>query len=130
MQKLTRTTLHELRDRLANEIKIRQSGEKLAYIIVGMGDCGIQKGSKAVFHTISEKINSSGLRGDVAVIQAELSGFWDAEPVVEVILTGEDPVKYGHVTPEIADKIIESHILNKTVLNEYVLAQAKTEEVR
>ena len=110
MQKLTRETLHELRDSLVNEIKIRQAGGKIAYVIVGMGECGLQKGAKEVFAAISKKVNALGLRGSVAVIQADMEGFWDMAPVVEVILEGQKPVKYGQVTPEVAQKIIESHI--------------------
>lgn len=128
MQKLNRKSLHELRDKLVSEIKIRQTGEKDAYIIVGMGECGIQKGSKEIFKIIGEKINSLGLRGKVIVIQAELAGLCDAEPVVEVVLKGENPVKYGHVTPEIANKIIEQHVLNKKILTEYILDISKVRE--
>jgi len=130
MQKLTRETLHELRDSLVNEIKIRQAGGKIAYVIVGMGECGLQKGAKEVFAAISEKINALGLRGSVAVIQADMEGFWDRAPVVEVILEGQKPVKYGQVTPEAAQKIIESHIINKKTVTEYILDVAATKENR
>ena len=130
MQKLTRETLHELRDSLVNEIKIRQAGGKIAYVIVGMGECGLQKGAKEVFAAISEKINALGLRGSVAVIQADMEGFWDRAPVVEVILDGQKPVKYGQVTPETAQKIIESHIINKKTVTEYILDVAATKENR
>ncbi|WP_024467893.1 (2Fe-2S) ferredoxin domain-containing protein [Treponema pedis] len=125
MQKLTRKTLHELRDCLVPEIKIRKPEEKEAYIIVGMGDCGIQKGSKEIFKIISEKINGMGKRGDIAVLQSELAGLCDAEPIVEVILKGEKPVKYGHVTPEIANEIIDSHVVNKKILSKYVFDISK-----
>jgi len=128
MQKLTRETLHELRDSLVNEIKIRQAGGKIAYVIVGMGECGLQKGAKEVFAAISEKINALGLRGSVAVIQADMEGFWDMAPVVEVILEGQKPVKYGQVTPEVAQKIIESHIINKKTVTEYMLDTAAAKE--
>ena len=128
MQKLTRETLHELRDSLVNEIKIRQAGGKIAYVIVGMGECGLQKGAKEVFAAISEKINALGLRGSVAVIQADMEGFWDRAPVVEVILEGQKPVKYGQVTPETAQKIIESHIINKKTVTEYMLDAAEARE--
>jgi len=128
MQKLTRETLHELRDSLVNEIKIRQAGGKIAYVIVGMGECGLQKGAKEVFAAISEKINALGLRGSVAVIQADMEGFWDRAPVVEVILEGQKPVKYGQVTPETAQKIIESHIINKKTVTEYILDVAAAKE--
>jgi len=130
MQKLDRKSLHDLRDKLVSEIKIRQTGEKDAYIVVGMGDCGIQKGSKEIFKIISKKINSLGLRGKVIVIQSELAGLSEAEPVVEVVLKGERPVKYGHVTPEIANKIIDQHILNKKILTEYILDISKAGEVQ
>ena len=128
MQKLTRETLHKLRDSLANEIKIRQAGGKIAYVIVGMGECGLQKGAKEVFTTIGNKINALGLRGSVAVIQADMEGFWDMAPVVEIILDGQEPVKYGQVTPDTAEKIIESHIINKKILTEYVLNTVSPEE--
>jgi len=130
MQKLDRKSLHDLRDKLVSEIKIRQTGEKDTYIVVGMGDCGIQKGSKEIFKIISKKINSLGLRGKVIVIQSELAGLSEAEPVVEVVLKGERPVKYGHVTPEIANKIIDQHILNKKILTEYILDISKAGEVQ
>ena len=128
MQKLTRETLHKLRDSLTNEIKIRQAGGKIAYVIVGMGECGLQKGAKEVFAAISEKVNALGLRGSVAVIQADMEGFWDMAPVVEVILEGQKPVKYGQVTPEVAQKIIESHIINKKTVTEYMLDTAAAKE--
>jgi len=130
MQKLTRETLHKLRDSLVNEIKIRQAGGKIAYVIVGMGECGLQKGAKEVFTAISEKVNALGLRGSVAVIQADMQGFWDKAPIVEIILEGQKPVKYGQVTPETAQQIIESHIINKKIVAEYVLDTAAAEENR
>ncbi|UTC52866.1 (2Fe-2S) ferredoxin domain-containing protein [Treponema sp. OMZ 803] len=128
MQKLTREMLHKLRDSLVNEIKIRQTAGKIAYVIVGMGECGLQKGAKDVFTAISEKVNALGLRGSVAVIQADMESFWDRAPVVEVILEGQKPVKYGRVTPETAQKIIESHIINKKTVTEYMLDAAEARE--
>lgn len=128
MQKLTRETLHKMRDSLTNEIKIRQTGGKIAYVIVGMGECGLQKGAKEVFTTISEKVNAVGLRGSVAVIQADMESFWDMAPVVEVILDGQKPVTYGQVTPETAQKIIETHIINKQTVTECVLETAAAKE--
>ena len=120
--------LHKLRDSLVNEIKIRQTAGKIAYVIVGMGECGLQKGAKDVFTAISEKVNALGLRGSVAVIQADMESFWDRAPVVEVILEGQKPVKYGRVTPETAQKIIESHIINKKTVTEYMLDAAEARE--
>ena len=128
MQKLTREMLHKLRDSLVNEIKIRQTADKIAYVIVGMGECGLQKGAKEVFTAISKKINVLGLRGSVAVIQADMEGFWDMAPVVEVILKGQSPVRYGQVTPEAAQKIIENHIINKKAVTEYMLDTAPAKE--
>ena len=49
-------------------------------------------------------------------------------PVVEVILDGQEPGKYGPVTPETAEKIIESHIINKKILTEYALNTVTAEE--
>ena len=53
----------------------------------------------------------------------------EAEPIIEVILKGEKPIKYGHVTPEIANEIIDSHVVNKKILSKYVLDISKKTEV-
>ncbi len=125
MQKLTRKTLHELRDRLAGDIIIRKPNNKQAYIIVGMGESGIEKGAKEIFNLISNKIDSCGLRGKVIVIQSAVEEMDSFSPFVEVILDGCEPVKYGYVTAELAEKIVEQHIIHKQVLSDYVLKTAE-----
>ena len=73
MQKLTREMLHKLRDSLVNEIKIRQTAGKIAYVIVGMGECGLQKGAKDVL-TASKCTRITRLRRSNSSGYGELLG--------------------------------------------------------
>lgn len=121
MEKLNRRTLHQLQEKLSGEIAIRQTGNKKAYITVNMGDCGLEHGAKKVFKALCDGVDARGLRGQVIVTQTSIEGLCEAGPLVEVLADGMEPVRYVHVSVADADRIIEDHVLNKTVLNDLVL---------
>ena len=109
--------LEAIKGKVAYDIdsRIKDASTK---IVVGMGTCGIAAGARAVVVKFLEEISSRGLT-DVALIQsgyAEKSGL---EPVVEVTVDGKDKVKYVKVTPEMASKIVNEHIVNGKIVKEY-----------
>ena len=121
MQKLTRESLHALQKKLANEIKIRKTGHKKAYITVNIGDEGLENGSKSVFNEICKTVDAENLRGDVVVTQVARDGLREANTVVEVLVHGTKAVRYGHITVENASRIIKEHVLNGKVLEDLIL---------
>ena len=47
------------------------------------------------------------------------------EPVVDVIETGKPKVTYGYITQEKVKKIVNDHIQNGKVVNEFVISTEK-----
>ncbi len=88
-------------------------------VYVGMATCEIAAGSKDVMEVFREAI-SQGLT-DVYLSQKGCAGRCNLEPTVEVVETGENPVKYGKVTKEKALQIIEQHLKNGQVIEDWVI---------
>jgi NADP-reducing hydrogenase subunit HndB len=47
------------------------------------------------------------------------------EPIVDIIVPGEEKITYVKVTPEIAVKIVNDHIVNKNIVSEYTIGNAE-----
>ncbi len=88
-------------------------------VYVGMATCEIAAGSKEVMEVFKEAI-SNGLT-DIYLSQKGCAGRCNLEPTVEVIEMGKNPVRYGMVTPERAQEIIERHLKNGEVIKEWVI---------
>ncbi len=125
MQKLTRKSLHDLNQRLSSEIKMRVTGNKKAYITVGVDSAGIENGAQQIVQLLHTEIEAAGMHGEIIVLQSGESFLSVSEqnnkpPLVEVILRNQDPVVYQCVTPDIAKKIIHTHIIKQQILTEYI----------
>ena len=88
-------------------------------IYVGMATCEIAAGSEAVMEVFQEAVRN-GL-SDVYISQKGCAGRCNLEPTVEVVEEGRIPVKYGKVTAAKAKEIIEKHIKNGIVLDEWTI---------
>ncbi len=88
-------------------------------VYVGMATCEIAAGSKEVMEEFDNAIKE-GL-SDVYLSQKGCAGRCNMEPTVEIVEEGRIPVKYGKVTPEKAREIIERHLKNNEVIEEWVI---------
>lgn len=88
-------------------------------VYVGMATCEIAAGSKEVMVVFKDAI-ANGLT-DVYLSQKGCAGRCNLEPTVEVIEEGKIPIKYGNVTEEKAKQIIERHLKNGEVINDWVI---------
>jgi len=88
-------------------------------VYVGMATCEIAAGSKDVMEVFQKAI-SHGLT-DIYVSQKGCAGRCNLEPTVEVIESGKSPVKYGKVDKDKAIQIIERHLKNGQVIQEWVI---------
>ena len=61
-----------------------------------------------------------GLAG-VYLSQKGCAGRCNLEPTVEVVEEGKIPIKYGKVTPQKAQGIIERHLKNGEVIKEWMI---------
>ncbi len=86
-------------------------------VIVGMGTCGLSAGARQTFEKLEELI--AGSPGSCELSSTGCIGMCYREPLVEVSEKGSSVI-YGGVTPEIAGRIFEKHILGGEVLQEHV----------
>ena len=113
MQKLDRKQFNELKTKLKNPTKNEIE------ILVGLGSCGIAAGSKKTFDAFVEEVKAKGLTS-VLVKRTGCMGLCETEPTVEVKVTGMPDIIYGAVTPEIAKKIVECHVMRKTIVDNLI----------
>lgn len=110
MKKLTIESLNKIK---AETVKSCENCIK-----VGLSTCGIAAGAEDVFKTFTEEINKRNL--SISVKKCGCIGMCYAEPLVEVNINGLPRVLYGKVNKKIAIKIIEEHIQNKKLVQDYI----------
>jgi NADP-reducing hydrogenase subunit HndB len=91
------------------------SGQK--EIIVGMGTVGIAAGARETLKAILDYIEKENLT-DLVVRQTGNIGLDSFEPIVQVVIGNQPKVSYGHVTPDVARRIMKEHIVGGIVVKE------------
>ncbi len=117
--------LRELRTALQQQA---QNGRAKPRIVVGMGTCGIAAGAKDVFNAVVQEVESRRL--DVVVAQTGCIGMCQREPLLDVELPGGPRVTYGNVAVKDVPRIIASHVLNGSIVEELAVAQFPAGELR
>lgn len=79
-------------------------------IRVAMATCGIAAGAGPVMEFLVDELDKRGI--GATVTPTGCMGYCYAEPTVEVLIPGREPVVYGFVDLKRADEIIEKHIKN------------------
>ncbi|MBI9103897.1 MAG: (2Fe-2S) ferredoxin domain-containing protein [Spirochaetales bacterium] len=119
MGKMTLEDLRKLRESKKNEIEKRETEGKDIEIVIGMGTCGIAAGAKESLDAFINAIDNAGLK-NVSVKQTGCMGLCYVEPTVSVKVPGMPDTIYGKVDGEVATKIVEEHIVNKTLVNNHI----------
>ena len=88
-------------------------------VYVGMATCEIAAGSKEVMEVFEAAVK--GGLPDVYLSQKGCAGRCNLEPTVEVVEEGKIPAKYGRVTKEMAEQIIERHLKKGEVIEEWLI---------
>jgi len=101
-------------DTIAGQAKQRAA----EYIKVGMSSCGIAAGAEDVFKALVEEARKRNIQIDVR--KCGCLGMCSVEPLVEVKVEGLPAVIYGRVNRETAVKIIEEHVVAKTLVNDCI----------
>jgi len=119
MAKMTLEELRKLRDSQKAEMNRRDVDGKEIHIIVGMGTCGIAAGAKEALNGFLDGIKKNNLQ-DVVVKQTGCMGLCYAEPTVEVKVPGMPDTIYGNVDAAVAKEIVESHIVNRKLVENHI----------
>ncbi|MCI8442224.1 MAG: (2Fe-2S) ferredoxin domain-containing protein [Provencibacterium sp.] len=117
--------LQALRDKMKNNIGIRDDDQASIRVVVGMATCGIAAGARPVLAAFTEEVAKRQLQ-NVAVGQTGCIGICQYEPVVEVFMPGQEKVTYVKMTAEKAARVVNDHLVNGNVVTEYTIgANAK-----
>ena len=116
--------LQAIRAKTLENINMRKEDDNAARVVVGMATCGIAAGARPVMLKFLEEIKDRDLQ-HVTVSQTGCIGMCRLEPMVDVILPGQDKVTYVKVKPEMVDRIVSEHLIGGTPVAEYTIGAAE-----
>ena len=115
--------LQAIKEKMRDKVILRE-GVNSVRVVVGMATCGIAAGARPVLQRLTEEVAKRGLK-NVTVAQTGCIGICQLEPIVEVFEPGKEKITYVKMTPEKAARVIEEHLKNGNVVNEYTIAAHK-----
>ncbi|UCC76296.1 MAG: (2Fe-2S) ferredoxin domain-containing protein [Anaerolineales bacterium] len=111
--------LKKLREEAQRDIRVRtETGTK---VIVGMGTCGIAAGARETMHAILEELKKREV--DAHVTTVGCIGMCVKEPLVDIEQAGKPRVTYSNVHPDMVPRLIEEHLINGRVVEEWVVGR-------
>jgi len=111
--------LQRIREQAKEDFKIRtETGTK---IIVGMGTCGIAAGARETMHAILEELQKREI--DAHVTTVGCIGMCSKEPLVDIEQAGQPRITYCNVHPPMIPRLIEEHLINGSVVQEWVMGR-------
>ena len=120
MKALSIKELTEIRDRMKNQVTVREGGNRFR-VVVGMATCGIAAGARPVLASFVENVEKSGLSGEGVVSQTGCIGICQYEPVVEVFEAGKEKVTYVKMTAQKAAEVVKKHLVGGQIVEEYTI---------
>ena len=111
--------LKKIREDAQRELKVRRdTGTR---IVVGMGTCGIAAGARETMHAILEELEKQGIEANVETVGCV--GQCVREPLVDIMQAGRPRITYGNVLPDMVPQLIEEHLKNGKVVEEWVVGR-------
>ena len=118
--------LAAIKDRMKQNATMREDGDNATRIVVGMATCGIAAGARAIINEVTAELARRGLE-HVTVAQTGCIGMCRLEPIMDVIVPEKDKITYVHLTPEKVGKIINDHVVNGKIVQEYTIGAYEKE---
>ena len=107
-----------------DKVLLRKEGKDAVRVVVGMATCGIAAGARPVMLAFVEELKRRNLI-DVTVSQTGCIGMCRLEPMVDVIVPGQEKVTYVKVKPEMVGRIVAEHIVNGRPVEAYTIGAAE-----
>lgn len=117
--------LKKLREAAQRDLTIRRrTGTK---ITVGMGTCGIAAGARDTMQAILRELDSREIDANVATVGC--IGMCSKEPLVDIEQAGKPRVTYANINPDMVPRLIEEHLVNGRVVQEWVFGRVSDDGV-
>jgi len=104
------TQKFDLIEKEARETWENTENSNTPHIYIGCATCGNATGAQSVVRTIKKKLEEEKV--DAVVKEIGCIGMCFAEVLVDVIKPGQPRISYHGVTPETAEEIVESYLVN------------------
>jgi NADP-reducing hydrogenase subunit HndB len=111
--------LQRVRDEAQKTLKART--DTGTTIIVGMGTCGIAAGARDTMQAILAELDKRGIAAHVTTVGC--IGQCVKEPLVDIEQAGQPRVTYANVRPNMVPRLIEEHLVNGRLVNEWALGR-------
>jgi (2Fe-2S) ferredoxin len=111
--------LRKIKEQALESMKVRENSSSCK-VVVAMGTCGIAAGAREVMAAILDELEKRGLT-DVVVTQTGCKGLCEQEPMLDVCKPGQPTITYGYVTPEKARTIVAQHLVNDSIVGDWVV---------
>lgn len=110
-----------IRDKMRHIVDARDTSDDSIRVIVGMATCGIAAGARPVLTAFTNEVAERELH-KVVISQTGCIGICQYEPVVEVIIPGEEKVTYVHMSADKVSRVISEHIVGGKPVAEYTFS--------
>ena len=116
--------LEAIRQKTLERVGYRKEADNDIRIVVGMATCGIAGGARPVMLSFLDEIKKRNL-GNVTVSQTGCIGMCRLEPMVDVIVPGQEKVTYVNLNAEMVPRIVTEHIVNGNPVMDYTIGAAE-----
>jgi NADP-reducing hydrogenase subunit HndB len=117
--------LRKMRTAVRKNIKIR--ADTRTKIVIGMGTCGVAAGAQETRDAIVEQLQKRGMDVDVATVGC--IGMCSKEPLVDIQQAGMPRITYCNVHPDMVPRLIDEHLLEGSVVEEWVMGRVPNEGI-
>jgi (2Fe-2S) ferredoxin len=111
--------LMEIREKALAKRNVKENSGAVQ-VIIGMGTCGIAVGARETLKAVLDYIEKNQLK-DVSVTQTGCIGLCTQEPILQVVKGRSEKISYGKISPEIAEKIMKSHVVQGNIIQDNVI---------
>ena len=117
--------LRAIREKMRDQIDLRQKDDNNIRVVIGMATCGIAAGARSVLNAFTEEARKRNLN-NVTISQTGCIGLCQHEPMVEIFEPGKEKVTYIKMNPEKAAKVVLEHLVNRQIVADYTVGTVDT----
>ena len=116
--------LEAIRQKTLERVAYRKDADSDIRVVVGMATCGIAAGARPVMLAFMDEIQKRNLK-NVTVSQTGCIGMCRLEPMVDVIIPGQEKVTYVKLNADMVPRIVTEHIVNGNPVIDYTIGAAE-----
>ena len=116
--------LQAIRDKMKQQVFVRENDDDNIRVVVGMATCGIAAGARPVLAAFTDEVAKRNLH-NVTVTKTGCIGICQYEPVVEITCPGQEKVTYVKMTPEKVARVVSEHLVGGHPVTEYTIGNVR-----